>query len=404
MIDTSLVNDGFLITANLLNDDNGETTNISECVQSIMVRHRYIEDCFPLYTINLKTTENIRNQIRDDNFHIYLRIATYNLLDSTDSNNNTDDGNVAETDTVFEGQIRIYEKPFETTASKIEEESDSSENQMTSVPFFFYTISGIPENVISKNETCVNNIFSDCTLSDALIYTLTNIDKEDKLNIQEPTNREYQTNILIPPVSLLPAIDFMDSNYDHFYKNNANIYMDNGNFYMYDPLSEEMPKSNIIEATILDTTATDSLETSMKLRKDENNNLLISYRKMPPFSVNNKLAFHNLGSQTIYYYYDDNFNLVSREKENDKSYEKVRYIWEEMKDHSSEVLDKSASMVLVLSDISPKLINPFTLVRIISSQYKECEGDYIISEMAYIFTSSDGKHFKNTINLKTLKR
>lgn len=175
------VNHGFLIEGNVLFDDGG-TNSLENQIRYIAVRKRYLEDSFPLFSIGLRTTEDFRNKLRDNDFSIYLRIGYYNN-NSVNEESELDEQNITELGKIFEGIIRIYEKPYDTTAAKIEEETEGEETQVRSAPFVYYNINGIPEDAINKNETVINNSFYQCELADLLVYELTNIAPESNLHL-----------------------------------------------------------------------------------------------------------------------------------------------------------------------------------------------------------------------------
>lgn len=397
------VNHGFLITGNILDDTTGSTYKMDGCFDSILVRKRFLNDNFPLYVANLRTTEEMRNIMRDDDIRLYLRISYYNISTSQTADE-LDTNEVAEAGIVFDGIIRIYEKPFETTAAKVDDDNSDGITQTQSAPFVNYSLTGIPENLIEKNETVVNDIFADAELADVIVYELSNIDKTSNMYIQETVNKTVYSDILLPPVSIIPAIKFLDTTYHRIYKHDAAFFIDSNNIYLYDPISDDTPMTNYLEINVVTTEATTDLTSSSLLKIDEDNNLKITYRKMPAFSINDEITTHTLGDHTVYYYYDENFNLVNRDRTNEKAYPKTRYLWEKMSDYSSEILDKGISMSLIFSNINPDLINPLTRVKLISSEYKQYEGQFLINELSYMFSSKDNKHFENTISISIIKK
>jgi len=80
---------------------------------------------FPLYVVNFLTTVSIRDRIRDDDVKLYLKIEYYNLNDYNNSIESRDDNEIVPIGKVFDGYIRIYDKPFTTTTTKLEDENSS---------------------------------------------------------------------------------------------------------------------------------------------------------------------------------------------------------------------------------------------------------------------------------------
>lgn len=396
------VNHGYLITGNLLDNTTGASYDLSGQILDVMVKKSYIEDAFPLYVIDFKTTQQIRDIMRDNNVSVALRISYYNV-DDIQTEEEIDTTEVTELGVLFDGVIRIYDKPYATTTSKVEEENDDAETQKETAPFVYYRMSGIPEDLISKNETNMNAIYKDCELIDVAVHMLTSVDTTSKMYIQESVNKNKQSQVLIPPVSLVPAIEFLDSMYYYIYDHDANLFIDSDAIYLYDPISEDTPKTNIIECNILTAEATENTQDIQRPSVNEDGNIKLSYRNLPTYNRSKDIMDHTLGSHTVFYYYDENFNLVS-ETETNETYEKVRYLWKKLSVNNHELLKKNESLAIALPHINPTLVNPLTLCRIISAEYPIAEGDYNIVSNSYIFSSTDLKHFKSNMVLTLLKK
>ena len=403
MPDFKKVNHGFLVEARVLDATNGEEYNLTGCIEDVMVRKRYIEDTFPLVVLDMRTTEEMRNIMRDDDVSVYLKITYYNV-DDIQTATEIDSAHVTEIGKIFEGIIRIYEKPFSTTASKVEEENGEETSQKESAPFVYYRMSGIPEDLISKNEECVNNIFQDATLADALVYEISSVDKSSNMFIQEPDNREVFNSILSPPVSIVESIEFLDDTYRHFYKHGYNLFIDSSGWYMYDIDANEPLTTNILECTILTTEATGDNETLSRPAVDSDGNIQLKYRNVPSFNSSEKIVSHTLGSHTIYYYYDENFNLLTKSDDNDESFNKIRYVWNYLPDRSTELTKKGKTITFTIQNMNPELITPLTKLRFVSSVYPEVAGDYIITDAVYVLSSADLKFFNSNISILGLKK
>lgn len=396
------VNHGYLISGSLLDNTNNSSTDLTGQILDVMVKKSYIEDSFPLYVIDFKTTESIRNKMRDNDVSVSLRISYYNL-DDVQTEEEIDTTEVTELGVIFEGIIRIYDKPYATTTSKVEEENEESETQKESAPFVYYRMSGIPEDLISKNEKNMNAIYKNCELVDVAVHMITSVDTTSNVYIEETVNKTKESAILVPPLSLVPAIEYIDRMYYHMYEHDANLFIDTNAIYLYDPISMNVPKTNIIECNVLTPQATENTEDIQRPSLDENNNIKLSYRNLPSFNTSKKILEHNIGSHTIFYYYDENFNLANR-TEDTNTYEKIRYLWEKLSVKNHELLKKGDSLAISLANLNPTTVNPFTVCRIVSSEYPLAEGDYNIISNAYVFSSTDLKHFKSNMVLTMLKK
>lgn len=395
---------GFLIDGEAINLETNESYSLSNCIQAVMIKNAFIENIFPLYVIKLQLTPDLRDTLRDNDIKVHLKISYYDMLAENyleETNNN----NVSILGICFDGDIRIYEKPYATTASKIEEETDNTEgSKNNSIPYVEYEMTGIPEEAINKNEVCVNNIFENAELADCLVYLLTSVNKKSKMYIEEPINRSVYNSILVPPVNLVPALNFLDEQYHRFYNNTANLFIDDSNIFFYDPLSENKPVINTIELNIITKEATGDIQQGQIPAVDEENNIKLIYKKPPGYLNESKIASHKLGDYTVYYYYDDNYNLVNRTRTNSEAYPKTRYIWNILKDKSPEMLDTSTAISFNLSNLNPYIITPLTKLKIISSEYKNLEGDYTIINTSNGFGTSDKKHFTNSIIISAIKK
>lgn len=402
----SQINEGFLIEAMVLNNDDGSTYDISNSIIDVMVQKKYSENILPLYVIDLKTTENIRNIIRDNDCVISLRISSYDI-NNTNNLDDTDDAIIAEKDIVFDKIIRLYDTPFETTAAKKEEDNDSDVSQKEAAPFIYYRVSGIPEDLIEKNKTIINNIYSNAKLNDVLVNILSNITKGN-IFIQASDNNETLRDILIPPLSLSNTIYFLD-NFYKIYKEGANLFIDDDTTYLYSIISNSLNHLNKLEIKVIDPEITSEIQnTKLPSYNSDTGDIRLDLGNVPPYSNLRKIAGDNVGTETIFYSYDDNFNIIKRGKTSDDLFKKVRYYWNSSlkEDYENEFYNDnllSDSSIVNISNINPNYINPTTAV-FINSQYPVINGEYVITEVSYIFTSKDLKFYKSSMNLTIVKK
>lgn len=402
------INHGFLVNAYIIDNDNSHTYDLSNSILDIIVKKDYLNSSMPGIVIDLRTTEEYRNIIRDNNCSISLRISDYSN-DKVDISENADSTDVAEEDLLFETTIRIYEKPFTTTTSKKEEDMGDSDiqSQATSAPFIYYRVVGIPENIISKNESIINNVYKNAETSDALVHMLSSVDKISNFYIQETDNKFVYRNIIIPPLSLIPAINHLQEFYN-VYTEGLNLFLDFNSSYCYSMLSSKREPLNILECNVLSAESTADLTEIGLPAVDENNNIKLNYKNLPTFSNSKEIVDHKLGNETIFYSYDDYFNISYRNKTNADTFKKVRYIWNTSglkisEDGTHSIINNSSHINIVLNNINPELFNPLTSLRLISSEYKKIEGDYGIVSCSYMFNTSDFKHYSNSVYLEFVK-
>lgn len=396
------LNHGFLITGNIL-CENGDVIDVGEYIKSIMVRKRYLKDAFPLYVIDMSITENIRNIIRDNECKLSLKISYYTISE-TDINEEND--GITEEGVIFDKEIRIYEKPFSAMAAKVE--TDDGESDETSVnknaPYINYRISGIPEELVSVNDKVINQIYGDTKLINPIVNIISEFERDTF--IQSPDNNEVYKNILIPPLSPINALHFLDDTYE-IYNNGAALFVDTDKTYLYSPLSEEIDYKNSfhIEIKSIDRTA-GSLETGKVLFDKDENIFKFTFNVPPSFINRKKILGNNIGSQTIFYSYDDNFNINKRSVSSTDNYEKVRYYWNSYGKKSTEdslLNTKSIPISIKATNFNPALISPLTLFNV-GSEYSEINGHYILDTLSYVFIRSSINHFRCITNIDLVKR
>lgn len=400
---------GFKITADMVDNTEETSYNITDNVMAVSVRKRYLENSFPLFVINLNITQEMRDKMRDHEFFIHLRISYFNAED-TNSGSGDDSSDVTELGVVFDGDIRIYNSPYTTTYSKADEESEDNggDSAKNSNPLISYTVSGIPEDLISINEEVINTVYKNCDLATCLVNMITSVNKFLPCKIQQPDNVSNYNNVLIPPVSLVQAISFLNNTYTIYGDETEALFLDSDALYLYSPLSESMPEDNILEFNVKseDSTANSGKDGIVEMDSN-NNNLKISSRYVPSISYEPKVISHASGSDAIFYSYDTSFNLTKSTKENENSYKKTRYFWNDKLYKQFENINMyktDISLAISLSNINPQLITPYTKIRLIAQNYKNIEGDYSPTEVSYVFTTGNKKYYSNTLVISAVKR
>ena len=193
---------------------------------------------------------------------------------------------------------------------------------------------------------------------------------------------------------MLYLLYFLHKNYS-FYDKSMSIFFDSKKAYMYSPLSTR--DGSIIEYNGISKENTANSDIISGIEYDpEKNNLRVSSYNTINFIDKSSLNRNSLGSETIFYTYDDSFDLRKKIIENTAVYDKTRYFW----NSSSEALHEKEMQSLKLSDIeielnlpniNPEFITPITEVLV--NNDSESDGRYAIEEVSYILTSSDDKYF-----------
>lgn len=398
-----VLNQGFYVSANLL-FDNGESEDITSSIIDVMVRKRFLQDAFPLYVIDLQTTENIRNSIRDRECSIALRISYYNIV----SSENTDGGgeNTPEEEVIFDDIIRLYEKPFVTTASKKDDDSDndSDENPQKEAPFIYYRVSGVPESLIVKNRNIINRIYSNTKIINPIVNILSEFGK--KMYIQQVDNNEKYRSILIPPLTSIAAIRYLDETYD-IYNDGYILFLDSSKVYLLSPFTSNIQYTNAFNITIKSVESTaGNIENGKILFDKENNDYKFSFNNVPTFTDNKKIISDSVGSYTLFYSYDDNFNLNKRSVSNDESFDKIRYFWNSNGKKATEdsiFNTRTIGFNVNLVNINPEIFTPLTRVSV-ESEYNNVAGEYTIGSVSYMFKTEGENRFRCYLDLSLVKK
>lgn len=398
-----VLNQGFYVSANLL-FDNGESEDITSSIIDVMVRKRFLQDAFPLYVIDLQTTENIRNSIRDRECSIALRISYYNIV----SSENTDGGgeNTPEEEVIVDDIIRLYEKPFVTTASKKDDDSDndSDENPQKEAPFIYYRVSGVPESLIVKNRNIINRIYSNTKIINPIVNILSEFGK--KMYIQQVDNNEKYRSILIPPLTSIAAIRYLDETYD-IYNDGYILFLDSSKVYLLSPFTSNIQYTNAFNITIKSVESTaGNIENGKILFDKENNDYKFSFNNVPTFTDNKKIISDSVGSYTVFYSYDDNFNLNKRSVSNDESFDKIRYFWNSNGKKATEdsiFNTRTIGFNVNLVNINPEIFTPLTRVSV-ESEYNNVAGEYTIGSVSYMFKTEGENRFRCYLDLSLVKK
>lgn len=396
-----------MVQATVKNLNTDESYDVSSGVLSVAVRKRFLRDSFPLFVVNLQVTEEMRDILRDNDITLGLKIQSYPILDNM---------NLQESDTVepvidgivYEGFIRIYDKPFDTTVHNTTPENDDEDNSKA-LEVFRFSLTGIPEELIEKNEKIVNSVFKQAECIDALIHTITSIDSESEISIQNGTNREVFKNIIVPPLNLIPALKFLMNTY-RLFDNTAFLFYDYLNVYIYSPFSSNIEYKNTLSYTVLNSETNNNLEDTGVVFMDSEDllNMEVKSKYLPEILEGTKIISHATGNSTTFSSYDENFNLVTREASNTLSYNKERFFWNDLRNQGDENAVLTTSQLgtytnISLNDVDPSKFTPLTNVKIAAEEYPSVSGDYIISECSYIFTTRDYKYFSNTLYLSCIK-
>src|SRR5574344_1726761 len=378
----------FIIEASVGNEETAEITPYTEAVQSVAIKKNYVTQSFPLYVVTLLLTETQRKYIVQNDVYLILKIYRYTYDENT---TNTDVEASATEPTTDKVVTTIMLKPFDKVkivATPNTGEVDENQNDETSIiesKKSSYTLNCIPKDKLMYNDTIINTVSS--------LYT-------GPISYQESENVTRYDSILIPPTSLIPALKFLQKNYQ-IYNNQITVFFDENKLFIYDiyNMSRQMtksfsvnitPKTNVSDKTIYD-----------HVQADENDNIQIYLPSNPMYVSKYNTYRHSTGGQTIFNTYDDNFNLISRSYSNDESVAKTRYYWNNDRLAMFEKTDLTkvfGFISLKLNNIDPSIIDPDTNFSIAGSELPELNNNQLIllGQEIY-FSSTDYKNYNDSI-------
>ena len=223
---------GFKVIATLLNNDDGNSVDISKNIKNIVIKKDYINNVFPLFIINMQITEDERDMIRDYDTDISLKVYSGNILSEITDDDMTDVMN----DLVLDTIIRVYDKKFTTDTSSTDENNDDAEesNGAKAIPMLLYTISGIPKDIADSNTTHINVIYDNCKAPTALLNIVSDMPLQKDIYFDSSDlSSDMFRYILIPPQTPISAITYLDDNYKIYKNGNLNIFYDTNSIYLY---------------------------------------------------------------------------------------------------------------------------------------------------------------------------
>lgn len=371
-------------------------------VTSVNVKKDYTENSFPLFVINISTTDDIARIIAEEDVSIYLKISTYEANDQgTDGN----DEMITLKDILLETVIAPYIKPIPTDTSV---DNDIKEAEDSDTPTTHVEITGIPKNLINKNSSVVNGVFEDTKL-DTIILSLLN-DVGDYNIVIFPSDNDYRgASVLVPPMNVIPAIRWLDETYG-VYDSGINVFMDTYKTSVYSLFSSRMSNhSNIVTIDVLKYVETDKTDTSANQIDNDTNNVKISLKGDPSYANRELIINDAIGENVSFSSFDTSYNLINRTFKTDKKTvnNKTRSYWNsggyQFMENKLVKSGVTGVVSLPLMNISPKYFDIDTLFNIKSATGEHITGYYNLASQNYSLTSSDNMHFSCMTSLTLLK-
>lgn len=391
----------FKITVNAINRQTSEIINFSDTLISFSGKENYLENVFALYVLKFQiSNEQLKFLSENDvNFSISILRAT-NVLNQ--SNEDYDLNDITYDKEIFNDVLRPFNRPkIENIKDKeYESDDDATPDQQKII----YTINCISIAALSYNNPIINGIYTDTTLKNVLVNIVSSVFKET-LYFQDPDNTAIFPTVFIPPMNLVPALEFLESGYE-IYKSDFNMFIKSDHFYVYCINQPERNYEHRFDINIVNMTQNTNDELYQYFQLDENDNGDIYYKNTPVVSDTHDIVANVVGNNMIAYSYDNNFNLVTRNYNIESDYNKVRYYWNNKKTKIAELgtLEQFTNTCTIsLANIDDSLFEPSTRIQINGSTLDFANGIYSLVLKIFTYKSDNFKTYTNNVVLQLAK-
>lgn len=373
--------------------------NTENYLNALRIKEAYQENIFPLVSAEYYLTSETRDLIRDNDVEIHVSGYIYDANTTATLDQNSDDDIIYD-DKIFDFVIRYYEKDYTFTAIKKDNDQNNGGSAITAMPNVKYDISGIPKNLIIKNQNIHNICLQKVGVVEAVVYLLSRVSDDVPLVIEPFNNSENYESLIIPPTNVSKGLDFIHTQYG-LYDSGMNLYFGIEGTYLTSLDPNTMPFKNHLYLEILNIDDSDQREYTerVSIATDGSNDMRVYSTRQPSINNIDKIQNDRVGKDRVFYSYDDYFSLQARTDINsDGAYDKVRYFFNE---NGSKLFEEefihigrvNRGFTFPIVGVNPYLITPLTKVTV-TGGYTDLNGDYLISQKAFSFTSPDSEHFQ----------
>lgn len=392
----------FIVSVSLINSKTNETIDLTKAVGSIAIRKRYYSFSYPLFVVQLRIDENTRKYIAMNDVDISLSINRFTVNENTTqseditTNDQVIDKNLLNVILTPYDKSKIFANP---NTSDVQEEESSSE--VITSQLISYEISCIPKDSLNYNSTIMNECFLNANVNEILLNIVSNIYTGD-VYLQESYNTKRYDSIVIPPMSLIQAVDFLQEQY-FLYETAANMFFDSDKLFIYDIKESSRTFNNEMSISVIKNSDTYSSVIFQNAEMDENNNVRFYLKNNPLYFSTHDVYKDRVGTNTVFNSYDDNFNLVSRNYvDNNVDKNKSRYFWNPKKYsyfENSEMNQFYQYISFSAENIDFTLFKPDTKILIGGSDLTELNGQYALMGIDIYLIALDYTTFSDSISL-----
>lgn len=393
MADTTLYQQ-FKITGFLTDLTDNTDYNLDKMISSVAIKKDFNIDIMPLFVLYLKVNYDLREIIRKHNINISLNIEEFNI------DEDIDDISVYEPVTInstFSGVLKIFDKNIQEIDVKQDEMTDNDINGQN----YNITLTGIPEKIYNQNSKIINAVYKQSTIAEIIIDIL---DTEyNKVYIDRPDNNDREETLLIPPLNISNAINYLNQNYG-IYNTSYRLFFDFEKIYVVKMFNNKSDIHKLIVNVKSQNSTSDSSIYNHVILNDDGN--LIKTVPVHPVLVSNKDVISNFkGGNAIIGSYGEDYDLITRSYRHNPNESKVRYYWNPGRDIRFEDIHNTTPSVystIVLENISPNYFDIRTKVEF-NSDKTEISGSFDIQSVRQVFGTSDYKTYSGTTLISLAK-
>ena len=395
----------FLIEATLIDRTNDTTLDISKFIKALNVKKDYLANSFPLFVIDIMTTEQVRDIMRDNDVSVNIKVNKYIDIDNEFSEDSSEQPIIDEQ--IINTTIRIYDKPYVSSSTYTEDEDENSDSISETMQVIPYQLVGIPEELIEKNNILINQIYENAKMNDIIVNIVSQVEKKE-IFLDNSDNNEREESLLIPPYNVVYAIKHLQDTYG-VYNSPIGIFFDLDKTYVYKMFNNTRQHVNTFEVLTLDANDTTDDNKIITPMIDDDDNVKLYLKNTPSYISNLKINTDVLGETTVFNSYDYDHNLIKRVYNNDdETNGKTRYFWNTLQTKLfeekfiNETKQYSEGIGIPLTNINPNYFGIDTLYKL-STDTNYANGEYELIENSFSIYTDDYEHYNLMMYLKLSK-
>jgi hypothetical protein len=389
----------FTASVSTYNPESGETVAYPKALIALQIYSNYQENAYPLYELILRVTETERQAIVKSNVDFILTLNRYSISSNDTTNQSGEESSSAPaidkillTETLRPiNKAVISSEPYTYDTDTA---AGTGEVENAKKKYFKYSVYCVSESKFSLNDTIINNCYSKANVNEAIINLVSNAYNDD-FYFQESNNVTRFDSLLIPPMSLVPAIRYLQDTYG-VYTSKMNIFFDESKMFVYDIEEKNRNFENNLAINVLLAADNSNKDIYKTAKLDENDNVTVYLDANPMFISNYDVYRNTTGGTTVFNSYDDNYNIATRNYNNDPNVKKTRYTWNDKQNAIFEGQDlNNVSQIITCSidNFDPSYISPSTKVNINGSDVDEINSQYNLLSKQFSMTTTDYINF-----------